>query len=135
MSNRRRILPSDEVVHEIKRNEFQQAENPGNREDYFRKFHRLLATHSQSINSDGRRSDRTTKFKIVGDFRNVHEHIFEIAGYGDLFNWIGKFTAGYPKTGGSARGIAGDKIHPHAKKFCDIETVFHIANKLLGRFR
>src|SRR5271168_3004851 len=69
---------------------------------YRRKSGLLFAAHEETINPDGRASNRPAEFEVVADFRDVEENFLQIAGYGDFFNRVSQLAAGNPEARCSA---------------------------------
>ena len=74
----------------------------------------------------------TAEFEVAGNFRDVEQHVFEVAGDGDLLDGIGELSAGDPQSAGAAREVASDEVHAEAHQLGNVETLFHVADKLLG---
>src|SRR5690348_4017426 len=93
-----------------------------------------FAANGEAVEAESGRGDGTAEFEIVADLGNVLQHVFQIAGDGDLFDRVGAVAAGDPKTAGPAGIVAGDEIHPEAHKFCDVKAFRNGGDDLLGRF-
>src|ERR1700674_699676 len=67
----------------------------------------LLSAYGEAVDADGGRGHAATEFQVAPYLGDVAEHVFEIAGYRDLFYWVGQFAIDDPHAGGAARVIAG----------------------------
>src|SRR5215470_8708349 len=94
----------------------------------------LFASDSQTIDANGRRSDRAAEFEVVANFRDVQKHVFQITRDRNLLDWKGQFTAGNPKPRRAARIISRNEICAMAEKFGDIQAFFDFADDLLRCF-
>src|ERR1700690_942973 len=57
----------------------------------------LLPADGQAVDSYGRARYCAAELEVVSDFGDMEEHFLQIAGYRDLFDWIGEFSAGNPE--------------------------------------
>src|SRR5438270_10653354 len=94
-----------------------------------------LAADDESVDANGGRSHGTAELQIISDFRDVEEHVFQIAGDGDLLDGIRELASRDPHAGGAARIIAGDEVGAVAEEFRDIQAFFDFADDLLRSFR
>src|SRR3546814_2969171 len=54
--------------------------------------------------------------------RQMHEHLFQVAGDGDLGDRLGQLAVTDQEAGGTAAVIAGDAVDAHADQFGDIDA-------------
>src|ERR1035437_759326 len=52
----------------------------------------LFPCHRHAINSQRGGRDRAAEFQVVADLRDVEEHVFQVAGDGDLFHRVSQFA-------------------------------------------
>src|SRR5712692_6858531 len=95
----------------------------------------LLSADSQAVNADGGRGHAAAEFEVAPEVGDVVEDVVQVSRNGDLFDRKGQFTVDDPESRGAARVVAGNQVHTHAEKLGDIETIFNVANNLLGRLR
>src|SRR5689334_2271695 len=93
----------------------------------------LFSGNHHAVNPQGWRSKRAAEFKIVANFRDVVEHVLEIAGDSDLFHGIGELAIFDPQSAGAARKITGDHVDAESEELEDIETLLNASDNLLRR--
>src|ERR1700678_2229460 len=138
MSDRGWVLPADQTEHKIQRREDQTPpRSPQSRRRSWRISMRsplqLLPAHCEPVNPDCRRGDAAAEFEIAADLGNIAEHLFQIAGYRDLFDRIGQFAVSDPHAGGSTRVVACDQVCAVAENLGYVEAAFDVRNDLLRR--
>src|SRR5579863_107371 len=94
----------------------------------------LFAADEESVNANGRASNRAAEFEIIPDLRDVEEHLFQIACNCDFFDGVSKFPPRNPEAGCSARIVAGHQVGAVAQKFGYVETVWNGGNNFLRSF-
>ena len=73
------------------------APPPGDRRGRARHSH-LGPADRHAVDANRRAGDGAPEFQVAADFGDVEEHLFQVAGNGDLFHRIGELTARDPKT-------------------------------------
>src|SRR2546430_2172286 len=93
----------------------------------------LFPGNHHTVNPQCGSGKRATEFKIVTDFRDVVENIFEISGNRDFFHRVSKFAILDPQSTGAPGKVTGNHVHAETEKLEDIEPLFDVANNLLRR--
>src|SRR5687768_9169600 len=90
-----------------------------------------FARDGHPADQDRTGTDVRARIDIVADRLDRLEHRLEVAGDGDAVHRIGDRTALDPETGGTARVISGDRIHPLPHQFGDQQAGAHAAQHRL----
>src|SRR6478736_1814507 len=91
----------------------------------------LFSGNHHAVNPQGWRSKRAAEFKIVANFRDVVEHVLEIAGDSNLFHGIGELAIFDPQSADAARKITGDHVDAKSEELENIETLLNASDNLL----
>src|SRR5260370_36285259 len=93
----------------------------------------LSATNTHLRNYQSRGGHGAAKLQVRADSFQVHQHLLQRAGDGDLRNWKGQLAIANPETGGAAGIIPGDDINTETDQLSYIGTVADSGNQLLRR--
>src|SRR5215470_19003046 len=93
----------------------------------------LFSGDRHAVNPQSGSSSRATKLQIVADLRDIVQHVFQVAGHGDLFHGIGEFAVLNPQAAGSAGKVAGDHIHAKTEELGNIKPALDAGDDLLRR--
>ena len=81
---------------------------------------------------DGGGGAGSAEDEVVADGDDVFVHVFEVAGDGDLFDWVGDFAVFDPEAAGSVGVVAGDEVDAVTHGFGDVETGFDVGDDFGG---
>src|SRR5260370_39739886 len=92
----------------------------------------LRAGDGHAFDADGGGGAGSAKDEVVADRGDVFEHVFEVAGDGDLFDGVGELAVLDPHAAGADGEVTCHQIHAVAHGLGDVETVLYVADKLFG---
>src|SRR3990172_7532188 len=84
-----------------------------------------MSRDSQPSDLNRWRADLLPEIEVIAHHLNLHEHLFYIAGDGNLFHRIGELSILYPDPHSAAGVISGYRVKSKADQFCDIKACVH----------
>src|SRR6185369_14026713 len=94
-----------------------------------------LSRHRHPFDPQCRTRQRSTKFQIVSNFRDVVQHVFQIPCHRDLLERVGKLTVLDPHATRATREIASHQVHAESQELRHQQSLLDVANNLLRRTR
>src|SRR6266849_5162582 len=84
----------------------------------------LCSGDGHAVNTQSGSGQGAAKLKIIADFRDIVQHVFEITGHGNFLDRESEFAVLDPETTGATGKIARNHVHAEAEELRHIEPLF-----------
>jgi len=84
-----------------------------------------VAGDGHAADLESRRDDAVAEGQVVADHLDPEQHLLEVAGHGDLLDWIGQFPFLNPEPDRPSGVIACHKVHAGADHLGDVKAPIH----------